>query len=113
MTGTVFVLPLPGAHPTIVLSDPLEGKLVVVNISDARKSASTCYLDVGDHPAITKKSAVLYWRAKLLDAITREQLQAAGARVYPGVLDERVLQRIIAGARVSEDFTPKLLKYLR
>lgn len=112
MRGTVFTLPQ-GGHPYIVLCDPEGGKLVVVNVSDALKVASSCYLDIGDHPVITKKSAVLYFRAKLMDAITRQQLEASGAKVFPGVLDEAVLQRIFAGARQADDFTPKLLAYLK
>jgi hypothetical protein len=111
MRGTVFTLPQ-GGHPYIILCDPTGGKLVVVNVSDAVKSASTCYLEVGDHPVITKRSAVLYFRAKLMDAITRQQLEESGARVFPGVLDEAVLQRIFAGAQEADDFTPKLLAYL-
>lgn len=113
MRGIVFKVPLPEAHPSIILCEPLDGKLLVLNISDAAKHESTCYLDAGDHVAITKRSAVLYWKTKAVNAITLDQLKAQRVMVYDEVLEEDVLQRIFRGARSADDFTPKYLKYLR
>jgi hypothetical protein len=104
---------MPGAHPSIILCEPLDGKILVLNVSDATKHESTCYLDAGDHPAITKKSAVLYWRSRVVNAIAIEELKAQRETVFAEVLKEELLQRIFEGARNADDFAPKYLKYLR
>jgi len=54
-----------GEHLYFIISDPdSDNNVLVVNITEERdRSDKSCSLDVGDHPAIRKKSVVYYKKA--------------------------------------------------
>gem|GEM_PF-2673708 len=75
---------------------------------------SPCKLKIGDHPFITKNTAIYYKKAREFDAALIDKECASGERVRR--LDDctpQVLDRVISGARASDDLTAKLLAYLK
>jgi hypothetical protein len=99
MKGTVFIPFSEDTHPYIIISDELDGYVLVVNLSDARKHPdSTCFIKRGEHPAVTKDSAVFYKAAKPREvALLKKNLQKY-ATVFAEPCSPAILERIIAGA---------------
>lgn len=100
--GTVFqVIPEGGNHFWVVISKPINGNVLVVNITDADHCPdSTCTLHIGDHPIITKESVVYYRKSREFTATAIDAQIAEGTMVRK--LDDcssEVLNRIIEGAR--------------
>lgn len=114
--GTVFQLRLDGGnHFWVVISEPRNEKILAVNVTDAKNSPdSPCRLDHRDHPEITKPSAIFYRKSREFDAAMVDA-QIADGRVVRKLADcsPELLQRIIDGARAADDFTIRLLDYLR
>lgn len=112
MKGTVFTLPIEGSHPYIVVSDEKGGYYLVVNVSDADKHPDCpCFIEQGEHAAITKRSAVLYKKAQELPAKGfAETLKKT--TVYEDRVTAAVLQRIRDGAYAKDsELTLKLRRY--
>ena len=113
--GTVFQLVGDGHHFWIVISPVRNGNVLAVNITDVKHSPdSTCKLNVGDHPGITKSSVAYYRKAREFDeqAIDREIQAGLAVRQLPDCRPA-VLQRIINGAIIADDLTCRFLEYLR
>ena len=103
-----------GAHPWVVISRTIKGKVLAVNITDVSHCPdSPCKIGVGDHPAITKPSAAYYKKAREFDAakIDRELNSGVHAkRLAP--CSAQLLARIIRGAKAADDLTARFLDYL-
>jgi len=63
-------------HLFIVISDPdTDGSVLVVNAStlrNPRRDDSSCVLEPGDHPAISRKSFIAYYFAEVIKTSTIE-----------------------------------------
>jgi len=91
-------------HLWVIVSDPAqdEDRIVILNLTTAAKHHDkTCILVVGDHPFITRESAVNYGQGYVLSRAT------LGAQLNRRRIENRepvtaaVLQRIRDGAGVS------------
>jgi hypothetical protein len=112
--GTVFQPLGDGYHFWVVISKERKGHVLVVNVTDVKHAPdSPCILQPGDHPNITKPSAVRYKDAQAFSAMNIDQQIVDGSyiRQLPDC-SPQVLQRIIAGAKKADDLTLKLLNYL-
>ena len=99
MRGTVFRPFSEETHPIIIISNELEGYVLAVNLSDAAKHPdSPCFIKKGEHPAITKDSAVYYKEAKPREVALLKKNLHKYAKVYEEPCSEEILQRIIKGA---------------
>lgn len=57
--GLVFQLAGRAYHLHIVVSDPLDDRVLVCNLTDKKNCPdSPCFFRVGDHPWITKESGI-------------------------------------------------------
>jgi hypothetical protein len=114
--GTVFqIVPDGGNHFWIVISKEKRGMVLAVNSTDATKCPdSPCKINIGDHPAIIKPSAIIYRYAREFVSSKIDELCAKGS--YLRQLDDcspEVVKRIVAGAKQADDLTLKLLDYLK
>jgi hypothetical protein len=113
--GTVFQLvPEGGNHFWVVISAPLNGLVLAINITDASHSPdSPCKIAPGEHPRIYKDSVAYYRKAREFEAARIDELLK-----NPQMLRQledcspELLNRIIAGARVADDLTFRFLDYL-
>jgi hypothetical protein len=110
--GTAF-WPI-GAHPWVVVSRTIKGKVLAVNITDADHCPdSTCKLNVGDHPCITKPSAIYYKKAREFDAAKIDQELSSGKNAKKlAPCSQQLLNKIIRGARDADDLTARFRDYL-
>jgi hypothetical protein len=111
MKGVVFTPPFPGAHRWFVISDVVDGEVLTLNITDAEKEESTCYLFPGDHPCITKRSAVRYRSAKAWP-VQELRKNLGQCRTYSDLASAELLRKLADGARKSPDLAKKFLKFL-
>jgi hypothetical protein len=101
-------------HFWIVISKPIDGRVLVANLTDRGKCPdSPCQFVPNEHPVITKASAIYYYKARTFEvAAIDAQLQSQRyVRQLPPFPPDLV-KRIIEGTKVAEDLTLKLLKYL-
>ena len=113
--GTSFqVIPEGDNHFWIVISPEKDGCVLAVNTTDAAKCPdSPCKINVGDHPSIVKPSAIYYKKAREFSSEKIEKEIAEGKLVRRlADFNPGIVQRIIDGAKVADDLTLKLLKYL-
>jgi hypothetical protein len=113
--GTIFQLIQEGNnHFWVVISAPRNGLVLAVNATDSRKCLdSPCHFATGEHPIITKPTAIIYRKAREFDPEKIDNEIADGKRIRGlGKLPLPLLQRIIEGARVSDDLTSRLLTYI-
>lgn len=110
--GTAF-WPI-GSHPWVVISRPIKGKVLAVNITDVGNCPdSPCKVNVGDHPCIKKPSAIYYKKAREFDAVKIDQELSSGKNAKKlSPCSPQLLARIVRGAKVADDLTAKLLDYL-
>src|SRR2546426_1182410 len=111
-SGTVFqIIPEGGNHFWIVISEVMNGKVLAVNVTDAKHCQdSPCKIGVGDHPVIEKPSAVHYRKAREFDARLVDDRLAAGTLVRQlADCTPELLNRIIEGARIADDLTMRFL----
>jgi hypothetical protein len=115
--GDTFLLKNPPkydiAHLYIAISDPLDNKIIVVNVTKKRAGKDcTCELNVGDHRFIITPSIINYADAKDLDHKKLEEyLEAFGDQENNESVSPELLLRIVEGVHTSESFPPKYLKY--
>ena len=98
-----------------VLSEPdIEDRVLVVNITDINNPAgidTSCVLDVGDHPKITKKSVVYYKEAKdMIASAILKQLQTKDLEQIED-LSKQTLRKMQDGAKKSIFLQTKLKKH--
>ena len=113
--GTVFqVVPEGGNHFWIVVSAPLNGKVLAINVTDAVHSPdSPCKIAPREHPRVYKESVAYYRKAREFEAARIDELlqNSQNLRKLENCSPE-LLKRIIEGARVADDLTVRLLDYL-
>jgi hypothetical protein len=113
MRGLVFQPLAEGCHPWIIISEERDGKVLAVNITDVSGfNNPTCVLGIGDHPIVTKPSAVYYKIAQEFIVTKLEKNLKKYCTVHKDLCSNEVLARIIEGALIDEDFTPRLREYL-
>lgn len=113
--GTAFQLVGDEFHRWIVISTVKDGKVLAVNVTDeANCPNSPCKVHVGDHPSITKPSAIFYKKAREFSAAAIDNELQSGINIRQ--LDDcsqELLGRIIHGAHHADDLTARLLDYLK
>lgn len=118
--GTILIPSGPTKHLHFVCSDPVfyprVGKecVLLVNISSINGDIihdSTCELNVGDHPFITKPSYVYYKKAELFGSENIERNVAAGEFQIHAPCDEDVFKRILKGFDASDDVSRKVYNF--
>lgn len=112
--GTIFRLKGDTFHRWIVISNPKDGKVLCVSVTDEEKCPdSPCKIGVGEHLSITKPSAVSYRHAREFGAYAIDQEIASGINVdsWPNCSTELV-EKIVAGANIADDLTARFLDYL-
>lgn len=113
--GTCFqLIPEGDNHIWIVISKPLDGRVLCVNITDAERCLdSPCQFERDEHCTIEKRSAVIYRKARTFEAVKVDAELAWGkfVRQFPPYSDALV-KRIVEGAKQATDLTGKFLKYL-
>ncbi|AKL98041.1 hypothetical protein [Endomicrobium proavitum] len=103
-------------HLYFVLSEPnIDDRVLVVNITDASGVPAgrdkSCVLNLGEHPAITKKSVAYYFRAIELNASAIiSEINKKGINQVED-LSESTLKKIQDGAKRSPLLPNKLKKY--
>lgn len=107
--GTTFLIPDPGPvldpHLWVIISDPEQDPdhVLLVNFTSWRKGVDeSCVVEPGDHPFFEHKSVVNYH-----DAVEREKQELQAALDVTRLemrepLSPQLLERIRAGAAVSE-----------
>jgi len=119
--GDTFLMPTPGHsldHLWILISEPAthQGSFVIVNITtDVLRAGNDCELSQGDHRFINQKSYVNYADAMEIDPAREECIQGLirAKKITPhDHLDDPVIQRIVAAAKISKALPVKLRKYL-
>jgi hypothetical protein len=114
--GTTFLMDAAQSHLRVLISDPVKNanQIVIVGLTTLRDyKDNSCILERGAHPWITHDTCVEYRRAI---AVSLEQLfhgKDSGAFKIQEPMGEETLQRIIAGAALSEFFPPLCLKILQ
>jgi hypothetical protein len=117
MRGTAIKLKADAfkTHLWIVVSEVHPQKKVVLafNLTDRDNYPTCCcILNPGEHEYIEKPSAVRYFSPKLWDP------QQLAAKIKDGTFEqyqdasEALLEKIVAGARKSEDLDPYYLEFL-
>jgi hypothetical protein len=103
MRGAVIKLRTSGieTHIWIVVSapDPKTQCVLAFNLTDvANYPASSCILEVGDHPRITMRSAVRYFSPKIWDCAVLQKRIDDGTFERFQDASEDLIAKIIAGA---------------
>jgi hypothetical protein len=119
--GDAFTMAVPPrfriSHLFFVISDPLRhgAEFVVVNITtDHIRAGEECFLSVGDHPWITKKSFLSFRDAILIDAKKEETIQGLVGTLVTmhSPLTGTVLKRIVDSAKASRSIPQTLKEFL-
>jgi hypothetical protein len=103
-----------GAHPWVVISRTIKGRVLAVNITDEDHCPdSPCKLKVGDHPCIKKPSAIYYRKAREFDAAKIDRELSSGKTTKKlAPCSTELLSRIIRGAKHADDLTARFRDYL-
>jgi hypothetical protein len=94
-------------HPWIVLSHPVDGNVLLVNLSDeAHDGDAECVLNVGEHPCITKPSYVYFAEYEERPSKKMGHVLAEGRLVtHYADLSPEILERVLRAARSSADLS--------
>jgi hypothetical protein len=113
--GCTFQLCGKGNHLRVVISKSHgdDGRVLVVNLTDAQNWQDTaCVVQPGEHPFVTKPSAIAYRKAMAVSPETILEHIKRGTFARSDDMPAQVLQRTIDGAKASDDLPQKFLKYL-
>jgi hypothetical protein len=114
--GDTFIVPNPSNkkdHFYIVIGLTEKGDPIAVNLTTTDIDRSTCFLDKGDHPWITQRSAVNFWDVKRPMILAKLEEGARHGIVKPRVpIARSVVNRIIEAAQQSRLFPETLRRYL-
>jgi hypothetical protein len=111
--GTVFQLIGDAFHFWVVASDPKDGKVLALNITDGNKAPdSPCQIATGEDGFVTKPSAAYYKKAREfpVEALQDELRRGQNIRTV-GQCSAPLLEKMITGAKQADDFTTKFLAY--
>ena len=114
MRGTAFQITGDAFHYWIVVAEK-NGQVLALNLTDVKNcSHSPCIFRTGEHPIITKDSAVNYRKAREFSAAKLQEEFGRGTNVKPlSSFDDSLTKRMIEGAQRSDDLTARLLNYFR
>jgi hypothetical protein len=102
-------------HLWIVVSDvhPQKNVVLAFNLTDRDNYPTCCcILNPGEHEYIEKPSAVRYFSPKLWNPQQLvEKIKDGTFEQYPDA-SEALLEKIVAGAYISEDLDPCYLEFL-
>lgn len=103
-----------GAHPWVVISRTIKGKVLAVNLTGVDNCPdSPCKVNVGDHPSIKKPSAIFYRKAREFEAAKIDHELSSGVNAKKlAPCSKELLNRIIRGARQADDLTARFRDYL-
>lgn len=108
--GDTFLMPDAfGHHLYFILATLEDGSIVVCHITDAHHRVEhTCVISVGEHPFVTKESAVRYEAIYICPGENLAAFERQIRKEY-GPLSDKLLERIRRGA-LSSDNTPDNVK---
>jgi hypothetical protein len=128
--GAIYSLPIPdkeNRHYFFIVSEPVDGKVLLLSSSSVKFQEGTncekyydksCVMDVNDEIRnkngrllIVKKSYILYHKAIEIPYNDIIMNQIKKEYEYCGELDSVILQRIITGAKKSDELAEYYLKY--
>jgi hypothetical protein len=113
--GTVYQVTGKNNHPRIILSNPLDGRFLTCNLTDAKKCRdSPCFCNPSDHAYITKESGIpLRYLTILPCAAFKPAKESGQIRVseipFPESKLKMICDAILASIAISEFYK----KYLR
>lgn len=113
--GTVFqIVPEGDNHFWVVISAPLNGMVLAVNITDIENCPdSPCKIAIGEHECVRKESAVHYRKAREFDeGMVDLQLQNPELVRQLQECSPDLLRKIVEGAKNADDLTLRFLDYL-
>lgn len=112
-------------HYYFILNDPdKEGKVLSVNMTSyshtIRRKNSTCTLEIGEHPCITKKSEINYSDARIsLASEIQKDVNTGLIKIEKDLISETLLHKILNGltktdtlAEEVEDFARTIFPHL-
>jgi len=113
--GTVFQITGRGNHPRIVLSHPLEGRVLTCNLTDVKKCPqSPCFCDPSDHEWITKESGIpLEYLTTLPCSGFDPAIQSGQIRISETPFPEHKLRLICEAIVIRTSVAEFFKKYLR
>jgi len=104
-------------HLWIILSDPssADGKFVAANVTDFENNQgdTTCVLEIGEHPCITKRSVINYSDAQTVDESSLQRLERSGYVEKRQPLTGHLLAKVQEGALKSDDMPRRLAELVR
>ena len=114
--GDTFIVSNPTnkrEHFYIVIGLTANGDPIAVNLTTTDIGRSTSFLDKGEHPWITQRSAVNFWDCKRPMSLAALEQGVRQRIVRPGVpIAGSVVNRIIDAAQLSRLFPDVLKRYL-
>jgi hypothetical protein len=120
--GTILIPSDSKSHLHFVCSDQIflreKGKkyVLLVNISSIKNNFhydTTCTLDVGDHPFITKQSFVYYRKAEIYSVTGINAEIEQGNYTIKENCSIDVFQRILQGFAISKDVKRKIYNFYK
>jgi hypothetical protein len=102
-------------HLWIVINDPGQHATTALFVNVTTMSAiaeTTCVLQPGDHPFITRQSWIRYASAKTALVVQLDTLEARGLAIRQAPVSAALLARIRAGAAASPRLPQKFLTLL-
>ena len=118
--GTILIPAHSSPHLHFVCNDPVyypqkdKECVLLVNISSIKSGVpldSTCILNIGDHPFVSKPSFIYYKKAEIFSVVGIEQQIAEGSYTLREDCSDEVFTRILAGFELSEDVALKVYKF--
>lgn len=99
-------------HLFILLTDPVtaEKLVLIVSVSSIKDGVwhdTTCILEVGDHPFITRRSWVNYWTSRIEPAEKLTNGVHRGVLIPQDMVESHIFQRICKGMFESDHCKPK------
>lgn len=93
-----------GGHLWVVVSDPAKdaANVVVVNMTTDRGNDNSCILHPGDHPFVRHATCMCYDKAYLVSNADLERHVSSNTVRLQERVSAEVLERIRAGAAVTE-----------
>lgn len=114
--GDTFVLAFSGEgrHLWIVAATSKAGECLLVNLTTLRHNIDqTVVVRAGEHPFITRPSAVFYAGARICRTAALLEAQRDGRATPHGRLERKLLELILEGFRASPHTPRKVLDWLR
>jgi len=111
--GTAFQARGDDNHIWVVISEPKNGKILVVNFTDEKhNSDKSCCANNSNYCELTKPSVIFYKMAREYTALAVDvQLQTQEHVRRLADCPPELLLKIIEGAKISDEFKPRFLDY--